>query len=118
MSLVVNKSGIFPRGERVLLKPDPLEKKVGLIEMPDSVIEKHGMAQVIGTVVAVGEAAWSDYHEPFAKTGDKVMFAKYGGLTIRGMDGEHYRIVNDLDITALVDEGLKTTDIQSREMMK
>lgn len=114
----LNKSGIYPRGERVLIKPDPIEKKVGLIEMPDMVIEKHGMAQVIGTVVQVGEAAWREYGEPFAKVGDKVMYAKYGGLTVRGMDGEHYRIVNDLDITAIVDPGLKTTDIQSREKIK
>lgn len=111
-----NKSGIKPCGDRVLLKPDPIEQKLesGII-IPETVTGKHGMAQVIGTVVGHGPDCWTDYSGPFAKVGDKVMYAKYGGLTITGMDGEDYRIVNDTDITALVDGNLKTTDIQSRE---
>ncbi len=125
---IVNTSGIKPCGDRVLVKPDKIEKKVGMIEIPDTVTGKHALAQTIGTVVAVGPDAWTHFHEegksgktvrgfvrPFAEVGDKVMFARYGGLAVRGKDEEEYRLINDVDVTALVDESLKAGDIRSRE---
>lgn len=124
----INTSGIRPVGDRVLVRPDKIETKVGLIEIPETVTERHGLAQTIGTVVAIGPDAWTHsvekrdgnvtvkgFHGPFAKVGDKVMFAKYGGLTVRGKDEVEYRIINDIDVTALVDPSLKATDIRSRE---
>jgi co-chaperonin GroES (HSP10) len=124
-----NKSGVYPCGDRVLVLPDKIEKKVGMIEIPDQIVENHGMAQTIGTVVAVGPDAWTHYTEngthgvtvrgfkgAFAKVGEKVMFAKYGGLKVRGKDDKEYRLINDIDVTAKVDPDVKATDIRSREM--
>ena len=123
-------SGIRPVGDRVLIRPDSLETKVGSLVIPDTVLDRHGLAQTIGTLVAVGPDAWKHsvetgpegevkavkgYSQPFAKVGDKVMFAKYGGLFVRGKDDVEYRILNDVDVTALVDEEIKATDIRSRE---
>lgn len=123
-----NKSGIRPCGDRVLVLPDKIDTKVGLIEIPDTVADKHGLAQIIGTVVAIGPDAWTHFTEdgkggkvvrgfskPFAQVGDKVMFAKYGGLPVRGKDDNEYRLINDIDVTALVDSDLKVTDIRSRD---
>ena len=122
-----NKSGIYPLGDRVLIKPVEVEKTSpgGIIIVdPD---ERHAMAQSIGVVVAVGPDCWIDHVErsqegskivgftgPFAKPGDRVCFAKYGGLQVPGKDGHPYRIMNDVDITARVDEEVDFTDWKPR----
>jgi co-chaperonin GroES (HSP10) len=85
------------------------------------------MAQSIGVVVAVGPDCWVDHVErgpdgvrtvgfsgPFAQPGDRVCFAKYGGLQVNGKDGQAYRIMNDVDITAKVDEEVDLTDLKPR----
>lgn len=122
-----NTSGIYPLGDRVLIRPDEIEKTSpgGIIIVdPDA---KHAMAQSIGTVIAVGPDCWVDHVErgpsgtttvgfsgPFAKPGDRVCFAKYGGLQVPGKDGQPYRIMNDVDITARVDEDVDFTDFKPR----
>lgn len=100
----MNNSGIHPKGERILIKPEAVEKtSAGGIILVDKSVEQFANAQAFGTLVATGPDAWSDYKEPFAKVGDRVMFAKYGGLQVDGKDGEKYRLANDTDITATVD---------------
>ena len=126
-----NQSGIHPCGDRVLIKPDEIEEKTeGGIIIPDTVNEVHAMAQSIGTFVAAGPDAYvhsvtwdrqgqvierRGYSESFAKPGDRVAFAKYGGLQVNGKDGKSYRIMNDEDITAVVEEGVNFTDLKSRQ---
>lgn len=122
-----NKSGIYPLGDRVLIKPDEVEKTSpgGIIIVDPE--ERHAMAQSIGVVVAVGPDCWIDHVErgssgtktvgfsgPFAQPGDRVCFAKYGGLQVPGKDGHQYRIMNDVDITAKVDEEVSFTDFKPR----
>lgn len=122
-----NTSGIYPLGDRVLIRPDEIEKTSpgGIIIVDPE--ERHAMAQSIGTVVAVGPDCWVDHVErgpvgvttvgfsgPFAKPGDRVCFAKYGGLQVPGKDGQPYRIMNDVDITARVDEDVDFTDFKPR----
>jgi co-chaperonin GroES (HSP10) len=122
-----NTSGIHPLGDRVLIKPDEIEKTSpgGIIIVDPE--ERHAMAQSIGTVVAVGPDCWVDHVErgpqgtktvgfsgPFAQPGDRVCFAKYGGLQVPGKDGKLYRIMNDVDITAKVDEEVDFTDWKRR----
>jgi chaperonin GroES len=132
-----NKSGIFPSGNRVVVKPDEIEKKTESgIYIPDQVAEKHAMAQATGVLVATGPDAFfhkveyverlidndfktverriSGYSEAFANIGDRIAFAKYGGLDVEGEDGNKYRILNDEDITARVNENVSFTDIKSR----
>ena len=130
-------TGIFPSGNRVVVKPDEIEKKTkGGIIIAETVAEKHMYAQSTGILVAAGPDAWQEYtltryrqidgswrpvemevtgySEPFAAVGDRVAFAKYGGLMVYGEDGEQYRILNDTDITAKVSEKVNFTDIHSR----
>jgi len=132
-----NLSGIIPSGNRVLVKPDEIDKvTAGGIIIPEPEAEKHAGAQSIGTLIAAGPDAWKHvtesvyrvidgelrlaevrekgYSEPFAQVNDRVAFAKYGGLVVEGMDGERYRVLNDEDITAVVEEGVNFTDIKSR----
>jgi chaperonin GroES len=129
----MNKSGIHPSGDRVLIKPDEIEEKTaGGIIIPGTVGELHAMAQSIGTFIEAGPDAYIDHVEKdatgqitkiigykghFAKPGDRVAFAKYGGLQVTGKDGLAYRIMNDVDVTAVVEEGVDFTDIKSRTSM-
>lgn len=55
------------------------------------------------------EAGWSleaikKACQPWAKVGDRVHFAKYGGYAF-DESGESYRLLNDEDITAIIREG-------------
>jgi len=100
----MNSSGIHPKGDRILLKPDTIEEVTqGGIILIDESVQQGAMAQVVGVLVAHGADCWSDYEEPFAKIGERVMFAKYGGKVTLGKDGVQYRLMNDIDITATVD---------------
>jgi co-chaperonin GroES (HSP10) len=52
---------------------------------------------------SVGDSAWLDQPSPWAKEGDHVIFGKYSGLIYDGADKKEYRIINDLDVVAIVD---------------
>lgn len=126
-----NPSGIYPLGDRVLIKPDDLEEITeGGIVIPAQVKERTEMAQSIGTVVALGPDCYVDYVEKdgsgsvirtrgfskaFCKEGDRVCFGRYAGLVMPGKDGGQYRLINDTDITAIVDEGVDFNDWSSRK---
>ena len=99
-----------PLGHRVLIKPDDVEaKSKGGIILPDDLTKQERGAQVVGTVMDIGETCWADTPgDPWCQVGDRVIFAKYSGMKIwNPVDGK-YRddllIVNDLDITALITE--------------
>lgn len=130
---MTNESGIHPCLDRVLIKPDDIEEvTAGGIVIPTNVGELHAMAQSIGTFIEAGPDAYSHYTEvsedssgrsvvtrgykgPAAKPGDRVAFAKYGGLQVEGKDGKTYRLMNDEDVTAVVEEGVSFTDLKSRK---
>lgn len=105
----MNNSGINPLDMRVLVLPDKAEEvtKGGIIIIPDAV-EKEKYATVKATLIAAGVNAWAEARQHPAFTppqpGQRVMIAKYGGVMVKGSDGEDYRIMNDEDITALLEE--------------
>lgn len=106
---MLNTSGIHPVGHRILVLPEQETedakalKKIGMV-MAESHNERHRLAQMAGVVVGIGKTAWVDFKsEPWAKEGDRVMFAKYSGVILRGKDGQSYRMVNDEDIVAVLD---------------
>jgi chaperonin GroES len=133
-------TGIWPSGNRVVVQPDEVERVTeGGIIIPDADAQKHQMAQSTGTLVAIGPDAFKEYTsiterfmdnkwvpfertvtgftENFAEVGDRVAFAKYGGLVVVGEDGQEYRLMNDMDITARVSSKVNFTDIHSRKRL-
>ena len=106
---MVNNSGIEPLDVRVLVRPDAVEEvtKGGII-LAASVVEQEKYATVKATLVAVGVNAFAEakanpaFEAP--QPGARVMIAKYGGVVVKGDDGEDYRIMNDLDVTAVLRE--------------
>jgi len=112
----MNNSGIHPKGDRILIKPEELEEvSSGGIILANESHEKYSNAQVYGHLVAVGADCWSDYAEPFAQIGERVMFAKHGGCPVVGRDGEKYRVLNDTDVTATLDDDVTYFELNKRQ---
>jgi co-chaperonin GroES (HSP10) len=136
----LNKSGIEPAGNRVLIKRDEINEKEkdSLIELPEWVVQKAKQGQATGVLIAVGPDAFNHivervyvhhennqrelmeervkgYSEPFARPGERIAFARYSGLTVKGEDGEEYVILNDEDITARVSDKVTFTDLDTRK---
>jgi len=103
-----NTSGFNPIEFKVVLLNDFVESTTGggIIEKPESQIEKEQRAQTKGYVVAVSEMAFTDgegnrWRCNCPKQGDKVLFSKYAGQLYEE-DGVTYRVVNDKDIVAII----------------
>ena len=133
-----NNSGIYPSGDRVVIRPDKLEEVTeGGIIIAKTVLDSHQHAQSTGILVAVGPDAWTHsvtlterfidgswkpverattgYREAFALIGDRVSFAKYGGLSVEGKDGIDYKVLNDTDITARISDKVSFNDVHARK---
>lgn len=127
-----NLSGTRPVGDRILVKPDPVEEITkGNIVVPETVRNQLGNAQTVGTVVSVGADAYTHYKEtgsdglnvvrsylePWARVGDRVMFNRYAGKFFEGLDGELYVCMRDSDVNLIVDEKFTDNNIQSRKAL-
>ena len=91
----MKKVNVKPLADRVLVEPAQAEEKtVGGIIIPDTAKEPQK-----GTVVAVGNGKKD---EPMTvKVGDSVLYGKYSGTEIN-IDGEHYLIMKESDIFAII----------------
>lgn len=96
---------IQPCGHRVLVRPDEVSDRRGSLYVPATTREREQYAQIFGTIVAIGPTAWKGFDEgqPWAKVGDRVAIAKYGGFVIEDpATKEQFRLLNDEDITCIV----------------
>lgn len=93
---------LVPLGDKVVLKQLEAEEttKSGIV-LPGQAQEKPQQAEVI----AVGPGGVVDGKEVVmqVKTGDKVIYQKYAGTTVK-LDGEEYIVVKQNDIVAIVEE--------------
>jgi chaperonin GroES len=101
-----NKSGIWPVGHRVLVKPFELEEATesGIIVRTAQQKDREQLAQMKGIVVAIGTTAYSDQPAAWCKVGDTITFGKFCGLIYKDdetEDHEEYRVINDLDVVAV-----------------
>jgi chaperonin GroES len=84
---------------RIKVKPDTVEEKTaGGIILPGSVKDQEKAATVTGTVISVGPSAFEG--AGVLKPGNRILFAKYGGLIHREGD-EDFRFLNDEDLVAV-----------------
>jgi chaperonin GroES len=87
---------VKPIGDRVLVKLEDVEEKTaGGIYIPQTAQEK----TQIGKVVAVGD----DKEAIKVKVGQKIMYDKYAGTTIK-VNGEDQLIMKMADILAIIEE--------------
>jgi chaperonin GroES len=92
----MNKLGIKPLADRVLVEPAAAETKTssGII-IPDTAKEKPQK----GTVVAVG--AGTKDNPITVSVGDSVLYGKYAGTELQH-EGKDYLIMKENDILAIV----------------
>jgi co-chaperonin GroES (HSP10) len=92
-------------GRAVLLEPYEPEIMAGKIFIPATVRERTMMVETRAVVIAVGPIAWKGEPVPRAMVGDKVLITKYcGAILIGPKDEKQYRMVNDEDIFARIEE--------------
>lgn len=102
---------VTPVGYKLLIRPDKVEEKSkgGIIVSSPTMKKMEEIAQVIGTVLEIGELCWDKHGAPWAKVGDRVLYQRHSGMRVPDGKGgfvEDLLILNDLDITAVVtDEG-------------
>ena len=111
--------GIIPSEFKVLVKLDESDvllayRRAGLAT-PEEVNERYRQATMTGRIIAMSEAAFS-YHEwdettRLPRVGDRVVFARYAGLTVKGRphrnehgrdEQDEYRLINDKDIAGIL----------------
>ena len=86
---------ITPLGDRVLVKVSESEEKTkGGLFIPQTAQEK----TQTGDVTAIGD----DKDAIKVKTGQKVMFDKYAGTSIK-IDGDDYLVLKAADIIAVIE---------------
>ncbi len=93
---------IRPLHDRVVVKRVEAEEKTASgIVLPGSAAEKPD----VGEVIAVGEGRRNKAGERVAldvKVGDKVIFGKYSGQTVK-VDGEELLVMREEDIFGIVE---------------
>lgn len=106
----LNLSGIVPVEFKVLVRPHVDDGTVTFksgfkLLKPDETRERDDHASMEGDLVAVSPFAFSYEEWPAGarkpEPGDTVVFARYSGITIKGDDGQDYRLMNDKDVVAI-----------------
>lgn len=88
----------------VLVLPEVIEEKVGNIFIPDSVKDAKDASGQRGRLINVSPVAFDYASFPEGSkpvVGDVVMFAKFAGTMIKGLDGRDYRVMKDRDLMAV-----------------
>ena len=134
----MNKSGIYPTCNKVLVKSDEIEEMTeGGIVIPAQVKDRHQLSSCYGIVLALGPDCFSHtveiterwlnskwvpferkvvgYSEPFASVGDRIAFSMYAGRRYTGLDGIDYQLINDEDIISRIESGVVQTSIEARK---
>jgi chaperonin GroES len=108
----MNKSGIHPKGNRLLIRPLEVDTATesGIIISTGKETDREQMANTTGEVIEIGEEAFWDSKTPWCTVGDRVVFAKFAGLLYLGKDGQQYRLINDDNIVATLDADVKLVD--------
>ena len=103
-----NPSGVFPTEFKCLILPVEVSDKIGNVFIPDEFKSREQFAQMEGVLVALAPLAftydkWEGIEHMKPKVGDKVLFAKFAGFEYKGKDGKKYRVVNDKDVSAVLE---------------
>ncbi len=93
---------VRPLHDRLIVKRlEEEEKTKGGIIIPDTAKEK----PIEGKVIAAGAGRLNKDGKKMpmeVKTGDRILFAKYGGTEVK-MDGEEYLMMKEEDVLAVIE---------------
>lgn len=115
-----NESGIEPINDRVVVMPDQAAgQSSGGVFLPDDLKERMDMASETGVIVAIGSEAFlftasgRRWEGEKPQIGWRVWYERYAGSFHRGVDGRHYRIMDDRCVGARV--GIVTAAVAENE---
>lgn len=94
---------IRPLSDRIVVEPREVETKTaGGIVIPDTA-DKDKPIQ--GTVIAIGTGKYADGKlQPLqVQVGDKILFGKYAGTTIK-LDEKEYLVMREEDVMGVLEE--------------
>ena len=95
-------------GPNLVVLPFEIEEKTasGIVISVGEQKNREQMSQVRGTVIAIGNLCWKDQPggEPWCEVGDTILFSKFSGYVHKGIDGQEYRVIPDLDVKAVLKE--------------
>lgn len=107
---------LIPCGHKLLVKQDELEETYKdtkiLIVRENEKLERAAMQS--GVIYSIGPDCWKAFRQidengvqrnglPWAKPGDHVLYAKYGGAIVKDpVNGEEYILLNDEDIHCVI----------------
>lgn len=96
-----------PTGWRILIKVQAAQEQTsGGILLPNSAQDTARVAAQIGQVIQLGEESYSNsaiFKSRWCKINDWIMIGKFAGCRFE-VDGEEYRIINDDEVIAVVDD--------------
>ncbi len=92
-----------PLGDRLVVKVLTQEEKTkGGIVIPDTAKEKPQEGEVLA--IGSGKVLENGQKLPLeVKTGDKILFSKYGGTEVK-IDGEELLILSERDVLAILEK--------------
>ena len=106
----VNRSGITPVCDKVLVRVDRAMAKVGAIHLPQDVSERQTLASTTGMLMATGPQAFLWNSDRTARwegdrpgAGTRVIFTRYAGQEYTGQDGEIYRLLPDTAVGGVME---------------
>jgi len=88
-----------PLLHRLLIELDSVEEITsGGIVLPKELIDKEGRASEIGTIVAIGDKAFTDFgfSPEYLQVGDRVVIARYAGKSV-SQENKRLVVINDED---------------------
>lgn len=102
------RPGLRATGFAMVIAVAPGETRTsGGIILTDATREKERLTEVRGRVVSMSPACFDFAAFPDGSTpavGDAVQFAKLAGVMTTGADGREYRVIQDRDVLAIVEE--------------
>lgn len=101
------KPGIRATGFAMVVAMPPPNDKRGSLFIPDSVADKDQMVEVRGRIVSMSPACFDFANFPPGTApviGDVIQFARLSGIQTTGSDGNLYRVIQDRDVLAIVEE--------------
>ena len=93
---------LIPLNDKVVVKREKTDEKIGHIILPDSAQEKPKQ----GKIVSVGRGRVLDngtLREPTVKKGDVVLFGAYAGTEVK-VDGKEYIILSEDEILSVLED--------------
>lgn len=100
---------VKPVGHALLIKIKPIEEEVscgGIIKATTIDLHRKELRQDKGTVLSIGQDAYSDKEAPWCKVGDRIYFVEYGGraLKVGEEDTPTHRLIQDIDVLAVEED--------------